>query len=111
MLDKIRLATPDEIKSIESNSNLTPACSVWKMGEITGVYRMTHELDPVHFNGAPLQKVYKFLWGMENMARGAGVTEIFFNTAADDPHYHRILQELGAERTSKQPDYRWRLNL
>jgi hypothetical protein len=111
MLERIRLATPEEIKEIEPNSNLTPMSKVLVMGDMKAVWRVAHELDPVHFNGAPVQKMYKFLWGIENIMAGSGVTEYFFQTPADDPQYHRILEELGAQKLSKQPDYRWRINL
>ena len=111
MLEKIRLATEEEVKEIEHNSNLTPMCRVLKMGEMTAVWRIANELDPVHVNGAPNRKLYAFLWGLENIMRGAGVSEYFYNVPADDPTYHKILEELGAQRLSKQPDYRFRVNL
>ena len=111
MLEKIRLATPEEVKEIEPNSNLTPMCRVLAMGDMRAVWRVAHELDPVYFAGAPVQKMYKFLWGIENIMRGSGATEYYYNTPADDSKYHKIIEELGAERTSKQPDYRWRVNL
>ena len=111
MLEKIRLATPEEVEEIRPNSNLTPMCKVLAMGDMKAVWRIANELDPVHFAGAPVQKMYKFLWGVENIMRGAGCTEYFFNTPADDPQYHKIIEEMGGERLSKQPDYRWRVNL
>ena len=111
MLEKIRLATKEEIEAIQDNSNLTPMCRVLAMGDMRAVWRIAHELDPVHFAGAPKGRMYKFLWGIENILRGAGVTEYFFNTPADDENYHKVLEELGAEKLSKQPDYRWRVNL
>lgn len=111
MLEKIRLATPEEIKEIEANSNLTPMSRVVAMGEIRGVWRMANELDPVYFNGASAGRMYKFMWGMENVMRGSGVTEYFFNTPASDTKYHKILDELGAQRLSKEPEYRWQINL
>jgi hypothetical protein len=111
MLERIRLASPEEVKEIEHNSNLTPMCRVLAMGDMKAVWRVAHELDPVHFNGAPVQKMYKFLWGIENIMAGSGVTEYYFNTPADDPKYHKILEELGGQKISKQPDYRWRVNL
>jgi hypothetical protein len=111
MLEKIRLATPEEVAEIEPNSNLTAMSKVLVMGDMKAVWRVAHELDPVHFNGAPVTKMYKFLWGIENIMRGAGVTEWFCNTPADDPRYHRIIEDLGAQKLSKQPDYRWRINL
>lgn len=111
MLEKIRLATPEEIAEIEPESNLTLQSRVLAMGEMRAVWRVAHELDPIITNGAPTQKLYKFLWGIENIMRGAGTTEYFFQTPADDPKYHRVVEELGGQRLSKQPDYRWRINL
>jgi hypothetical protein len=86
-------------------------CRVLAMGDMRAVWRVANELDPVMFNGAPVQRRYKFLWGIENILRGSGCTEYFYNTPADDLQYHKIVEELGAERLSKQPDYRWRINL
>jgi len=111
MLDRIRLATAEEIEEIKDSSNLTPMCRVLAMGEMRAVWRMANEVDPLHANGAPVSKMYKFLWGIENILKGSGVTEYYFNTPADDTKYHRVLEELGAERLSKQPDYRWRVNI
>lgn len=111
MLDHIRQATPEEIEAVRESSNLTPMSKVVAMGEIRGVWRVAHEIDPVHFNGAPITKVYKFLWGMENILKGAGVTEWYFNTPADDTEYGKVLEHLGAKRISKQPDYRWRMDI
>jgi len=112
MQEKIRLATPEEIKEIEHNSNLTPMCRVLKLGEMIAVWRMAHEIDPLHPNGASLQRQFKFMWGLENILKGSGVTEYYFNVPADDTTYHKALEEhFGAERLSKQPDYRFRVNL
>jgi hypothetical protein len=111
MLERIRLATPEEVKEIEHDSNLTPMSRVLKMGDMTAVWRVSHELDPMHLNGAPVQRFYKFVWGIENIMAGSGVTEYFFNTPADDEKYHRFVEELGGQKLSKQPDYRWRVNL
>ena len=112
MLEKIRLATPEEIKEIEHNSNLTPTCRVLRLGEMTAVWRVANEIDPLHLNGASTQKGFRFIWGIENILKGAGATEYFFNVPADDPTYHRAIEEhFGAERLSKQPDYRYRVNL
>lgn len=112
MLDKIRLATQEEIREIEKGANLTPHCSVWKMGEITGVWRTAHELDPVIRNGASDRKLWMFLWGMENLLRGSGATEYFYQVPVEDKTYQQAVEEhLGGQRLSKQPDYRYRVNL
>lgn len=112
MQEKIRLATQEEIQEIEHDSNLTPMCRVLRLGEMTAVWRVANEIDPLHMNGASKQRAFKFMWGLENILKGAGVTEYFFNVPADDPSYHKAIEEhFGAERLSKQPDYRFRVNL
>ena len=112
MLERIRLATPEEVKEIESHSNLTPMCRVLKMDGMTAVWRVAHELDPVIFGDVPTAKKFRFLWGIENILAGSGVTEYFYDIPADDLTYQRAIEDhLGAQRLSKQPDYRYRVNL
>jgi hypothetical protein len=112
MLEHIRLATPEEVDKIKDECNLTPMSRVLTMGDMFAVWRMANEIDPLIPNGAPVTKMYRFLWGIENILKGAGVSEYFYNTPADDPDYHKAIEEhFGAQRLSKQPDYRWRVNL
>lgn len=114
MLDKIRLATPEEVAVIEPYSNLTPMCRVLKMGDMTAVWRVANELDPMLFGNGRLASGNgcKFLWGIENIMRGSGVTEYYFAIPADDTTYqHAVEEHFGAQRLSKQPDYRYRINL
>ena len=111
MLERIRLATQEEVKEIEKDSCFTPMSRVLAMGDMRAVWRVANELDPIHFKGAPTTRMYKFLWGIENIMAGAGVTEYFFSVPADDTQYNKILEELGAQRLSKQPDFRYRVNL
>lgn len=81
------------------------------MGEVRGVWKLVNELDPVVLNGAPTSKFYKFVWGMENMMRGAGVQEYYFNVPADATEYHKIIEEFNGVRQSKQPDFRYKVVL
>lgn len=111
MLDRIRLATEEEVKEIATNSNLTSTSSVWRMGDMSMVWRIANELDPAHFNGATPQKIYKFVWGMENLLKGAGAREYFFQVSATDTTYHKFIEGMGGERLSKEPEYRYRVNL
>jgi hypothetical protein len=110
-VDKIRVATEEEIKEIAAESNLTPMSKVLAMGKMRAVWKVCHELDPVFFYDAPNTLKYKFLWGLDNILRGAGLTEWFCNVRADDTEYHKVLEHLGGERQSKQPDYRYKFNL
>ena len=110
-MEKIRLATEEEIKEIANESNLTPMSRVLAMGEMRAVWRVAHELDPVHFYGAPVPRMNKFIWGIENLMKGAGVTEYYFNVDAQDAKWIETIEAFGGERLSKQPDYRYRVNL
>lgn len=112
MQEKIRLATEEEVQEIADQSNLTPMCRVLRLSEMTAVWRLSNEIDPLIPNGASNQRWFKFMWGIENILKGAGVSEYFFNVPADDTRYHKAIEEhFGAERLSKQPDYRYRVNL
>jgi len=84
---------------------------VLALGEMRAVWKICHELDPVFFNGAPKTRMMKFLWGLENIMAGSGVTEWYANVPASDTEYHAVLEHLGGERQSKQPDYRYKFNI
>jgi len=84
---------------------------VMSMGKIRGVWKVCNELDPVILNGASTSQFYKFVWGVENIFRGAGLTEYYFNVPATSETYIKVIEEFGGERQSKQPDYRYKVNL
>lgn len=109
--DRIKLATPEQVAQIKEEANLTATCRVLTMGDQIAVWRVAHEVDPLIPNGASVGQMYKFMWGIENILLGAGVTEYFFNTPADDTKYSQVLERQGAIKLSKQPDYRWRVDL
>jgi hypothetical protein len=110
-VDKIRVATEEEIKEIAGESNLIPMSKVLAMGKMRAVWKVCNELDPVFFADAPKALMYKFLWGIENIFKGMGLSEYYFNVPADDTKYHQLLEHLGAERQSKQPDFRYKINI
>lgn len=111
VLEKIRLATPEEIEEIAPSADLTPMCRVMKMGEMTAVWRVANELDPVFYADAPDPRKVKFIWGIENIMKGAGLTEFYFNVPVGDEKYQKIVEHFGAQRTSKEPEYRYKLPL
>lgn len=79
------------------------------MGKITAVWRATNEIDPVFFNGASNQQKLQFFFGIDSMLKGAGATEFYFNVPVADEAYQKVLDHLGAERTSKEPEYRYKV--
>lgn len=107
-LDKIRLATPEEIESIKDKADLTPTSRVLAMGEQLAVWRIANELDPVFYNGASDAKKYWFIWGLENILRGAGATEFYFNVSNMDHDYRKIVEHFGAEPTNVEPEIRYK---
>lgn len=110
-MEKIRLATEDEVKEIAPHSNLTPMSKVLALGEMRAVWKICNELDPVFFNDAPQARMYKFLWGIENIMKGSGLTEYYFQIPANDEPYQKVVEHMGGERQSKQPEYRYKINL
>ena len=111
-LDKIQLATPEDIESIAKHSDLTPTSQVLKMGDNQVVWRICNELDPFHFgpNSSNSQK-YLFLWGLQNILRGAGATEVYFNIAVANEQFRNIVEHLGAKPTSREPELRYKITL
>jgi len=110
-LDKIRLATEEEVAAIAVESDLTPSSRVLAMGDMRAVWRVTNEIDPMFFNGAADSKKYLFVWGIENILRGTGASEFYFNVPATDDGYQKIVEHFGATRTSKEPEYRYKIAL
>jgi hypothetical protein len=110
-LEKIRMATPEEISEVAKESNLTKLSQVLVMGEMKAVWKVVNELDPVFLNGASPQRFYKFIWGIENIMRGAGVDAYHFTVPVADENYLRIVEEFGGERTNKEPSHRYKVNL
>lgn len=111
MLEKIRLATPEEVEAIAKEADLTPMSKVLAMGDMRAVWRVAHELDPVFYGDAPDARKYKFIWGIENIMKGSGCTEFYFNVPVSDEKYNKIVEHFGAQRTSKEPEYRYKVVL
>lgn len=110
-LEKIRLATEEEVKSIADQANLTPMSRVLAMGDMKAVWKVCNELDPVFFAESSPTKMYKFIWGIENIFMGAGLTEYYFQVPVKSEEYIKIVEHFGGQRQSKEPEYRYKVNL
>jgi len=106
-LDKIRMATPEEIEQMKG-ADITPMSRILAMGDQRAVWRVCNELDPVQYNNASDARKYWFIWGLENILRGAGCTEYYFNVPIKDEQYQKIVENFGCERTSKEPEFRYK---
>lgn len=111
-LDKIRLATEEEVTKIADSSDLTQSSRVLAMGKNLAVWRIANELDPFHFDSdSGNTNKYVFLWGLENLLRGSGVNEIYFNVHVADTQFRSVVEHLGAVSTSTEPELRYKITL
>lgn len=111
-LDKIRLATDEEVTSIAKDSDLTQSSRVLAMGKNLAVWRVANELDPFHFDPeASNTNKYVFLWGLETLLRGSGVNELYFNVHVADTQFRNVVEHLGAVATSTEPELRYKITL
>ena len=81
------------------------------MGDMKAVWKVCNELDPVFLNGASTALFYKFVWGIENIFKGAGLTEYYFQAPVANEEYIKVIEHFGGERQSKEPEYRYKVNL
>lgn len=108
-MDKIRLASPEEMATIEKISDLTPRSTVWAFGKSLAVIRLTTEIDPVVWgDGTPDIRKAWFIWGLENMLRGNGMSEYYFNVHTKDEKFQKIAEGFGATKTSTEPEFRYK---
>jgi len=107
--ERIRPATPEEIEKIAAKADLTPRSAVWALGESIAVTRLAAEIDPVFYGeGTPTIRKAWFIWGLENMLKGNGYTEYYFNVPVRDEEYVKIVKGFGAEQTSLEPEFRFK---
>lgn len=81
------------------------------MGDSLAVWRITNEIDPVHFNSASNSQKYMFIWGLENILRGTGATEFYFQIPVVNEEFRKIAEHFGAVPTSKEPELRYKIAL
>lgn len=108
-MDDIQLATPEQIKSIEGTSDLGPTSTVYAMGEDLAVVKQVMELDPVYFKpeSTPARRLL-FIWGLENMMRGVGISAYYFNCPTDATEWKHVIETHGAEQINHAAEYRYK---
>lgn len=110
-MDVIRLATPEEIESLQEKMDITPTSTVVTFGgKDFAVIRHCVELDPVIFaeDTADKRKLL-FLMNLETALRLQGLTkEVYFNVRADDVRWQDAIKHWGAEPTSPTPEIRFK---
>lgn len=111
-LEKIRLASPEEVEEVRSTSDLTPTSRVLVMGNSKAVWRICNEIDPWYYKeGTSLQERMLFTFAIQNFLVGAGASEFYFNVHADDDKARKGFETIGATLTSTAPEVRYKIQL
>jgi len=118
MIPFIRVATKEEVEPIQEKADLTPSTQVWAWLNDKGepdlaVIRNCMEVDPVFFakTSGNSRKAF-FFWGICNMIKAGGASEIYFDVDAEgSQEYIAILEKMGAVKTTEKPQYRFKLGL
>jgi hypothetical protein len=115
-MDKLRLATAEEVQAIHATSDLGPGSSILAFDcEKTGrpdlaVFKQVSELDPVLFQpDTSTRRRALFIWALENSLRLMGTPPAYyFNVLVDDEEWQKNVESWGAIRVSTAPEYRYK---
>src|SRR5690242_13047709 len=115
MIPFIRVASKEEVESVQERADLTPTSRVWAWPNDKGqpdlaVIRQCTEVDPVFFatTSGNSRKAF-FFWGVLNMLKAQGVEEVYFDIDAEGTEeYRSILEKMGARTTTAKPQYRYK---
>lgn len=109
-MDTVRLATPEEVATIQSNSDLSFASTVFTYGgKDFGVVRQCFEIDPMHFHpDSSTKRRMIFAMNLETILRFQGVKEVYFNVSDDNTEMKEVVRTWGAEPTSPSPEIRYK---
>ena len=120
-MDKLRLASSEEVASLQMGSDITPLTTVVAFENAKtqkpdfAVLRQVFEIDPVLYapETTDRRKVL-FAWGLENALRIQGtVAAYYFNISADDSaaEWRGVVEGFGAEKISPTAEYRYKVIL
>lgn len=108
-MDPIVLATPEQVESIRSTSDLHPGNAVLAMGKDLAVVKMVTEIDPVYFGEeSTTARRLMFVWGIENWLRLNGTQAYYFDVPTDNERWIGVVKTHGAEQLSTGPVYHYK---
>jgi hypothetical protein len=115
-MNRIRLATPEEIEAIKMKSDLDDSCIVLALstqqGVPTAVVRTAVEVDPVIYpEGLHDRMKAMFQRDIETVLEARGVKKYYFNVHVSNTAMLEVAKTLGAEQMSTEPEYRFRVIL
>jgi len=115
-MQRVRLATIDEVEAIKSKADLTDNSVVFALDTYNGtgfaVRRLCTEIDPLISPDAwDLKLRAMFTRDLENMLWSNGGKEYYFNVDAEDKDWQKAVINWGAEQVSKTPELRFKKTL
>lgn len=112
MINRIRVAKPEEVKAIEATSDLQ-GCTVLALdtpeGTITAVVRTPVEVDPVRYP-EDISDRWKAMFqrDVETVLAAQGVTHYYFNVHAANEQWRHVVETYGALAQSNEPEIRYK---
>lgn len=115
-MNRIRIATEEEVESIKKGSDLDETCIVLALSTQQGapiaVVRTAIEVDPVVYpEGLPTRMKAMFQRDIETVLVAKGIKKYYFNVHVSNETMLEIAKTLGAEQMSTEPEYRFRVIL
>lgn len=112
-MNRLRVATPEEVAKIQANSDITPNCIILALdtqaGPAFAVVRQAVEVDPIHFpEGASDKMKAFFLRDIETFLTAKGVDAFYFNILTTDEAWQNYVKHWGAEQLSTAPEFRFK---
>jgi hypothetical protein len=114
-MNRIRLATAEEVESIKSQADLDQGCSVYALTTQNGVgiavRRMCDEIDPMITPGWTVRQRSLFIRDIETGLSFQGVHHYYFNVDPQDKEWIDYVKAYGAEQISPEPMLRFKRTL
>lgn len=115
-MNRIRLATPEEVEKIKDQSDLDSGCSVMALDTHKGtglaVRRICNEIDPM-VAGSDWDTRLRalFVRDLETVMAAQGVQHYYFNVDVADEAWIGVVKNWGAEQVSPVPMLRFKRTL
>lgn len=115
-MNRIRVATVEEIESIAKVSDVDETSMVLALNTQQGVplavVRTVIEVDPVIYpEGLHDRMKAMFQRDIETVLAAKGITKYYFNVSTENEPMLKVAETLGAFRVSKGPEFRFKVTL
>src|SRR5258708_32742164 len=115
-MNRIRLATQEEIETIKDVADLDVGCNVFALNPNAdgsgkpglAVRRICTEIDPLVTDGLSTRFKAIFIRDLETVMTAQATAHYYFNVDPDDIHWIEFIQKCGAGQVSPKPLLRFK---